>query len=150
MELRSSTRRYSGSGRISIDRVNASRNDLPDRGGGGAATFCTRSAAYQPGLGLLDDADDGFAEEGGDAQDGDREAARVDRHGIGRDQLVKQATLQPLVTNVPSDVGEECLNIFWSLGRLVVEQESMLPHVHHQHGIKAGHVACFMKRNPMI
>src|SRR5688500_20335726 len=57
---------------------------------------------------------------------------------------------QSLVTNIPGYVGEECLDVFRPLCRFVVEQESMLPHVHHQYWIESGYVACFMKRDPVI
>ena len=38
----------------------------------------------------------------------------------------------------------------WPARRFVVEQESMLPNVHHQHWIETRHVARLMKRNPVI
>src|SRR5688500_11095301 len=46
---------------------------------------------------------------------------------------------QSLVTNIPGYVGEECLDVFRPLCRFVVEQESMLPHVHHQYWIESGY-----------
>src|SRR6185503_18789806 len=58
--------------------------------------------------------------------------------------------LQTILNRVPCDVGEESLNVFRSLGGLVVEQKCMLPNVHHEDRREAGDVAGFMQRDPVI
>lgn len=58
--------------------------------------------------------------------------------------------LVALFDHTPIDIREECLNIFRSFRRLVVEQEGVLPDVHHQQGLEASNIANFMQCDPVI
>src|ERR1700674_5627258 len=61
-----------------------------------------------------------------------------------------RALLQSRLNSVPVNVREEGFYILGTLCRFVVEQEGVLPHVHHEHRIETRHVARLVQRDPMI
>src|SRR5882724_11774753 len=50
---------------------------------------------------------------------------------------------------LPVDVGEDRVDVLRPLGRLVVEQVRVLPHVDHEERDEAGYVPHFVERDPM-
>src|ERR1700694_883559 len=64
--------------------------------------------------------------------------------------MLSRTLLQSCLNSVPVNVREEALYILGALCRFVVEQEGVLPHVHHEHWIETRHVARLVQRDPMI
>ena len=57
---------------------------------------------------------------------------------------------EALLAGRPVDVGEERLDVLRPVGRLVVEEEGVLPHVHHEHGDEARDVAHLVQSDPVV
>src|SRR5476651_659817 len=60
------------------------------------------------------------------------------------------ALFQSGLNSVPVNIREEGFYILGPICRFVVEQEGVLPHVHHEHWIETPHVARRVQRDPMI
>src|SRR5207253_2274795 len=58
--------------------------------------------------------------------------------------------LETRLDGPPVDVGEERLDVLRALGRLVVEEEGVLPDVHHDEWREPGHVADLVQRDPVV
>src|SRR5581483_10381477 len=60
------------------------------------------------------------------------------------------ASAQAPIDSLPINVREECLDVLRPVRRLVIENERVLPNVHHEHWVESGDVARLMQREPVI
>ncbi len=58
--------------------------------------------------------------------------------------------LEALLAGPPVYVGEEGLDVLGAVGRRVVADEGVLPHVHHEDGDEAADVARLVQRDPVV
>lgn len=58
--------------------------------------------------------------------------------------LSKRLLEQAFFDGCPIDIAVKSLDVFGSVGRYVIEQESMLPYVHYEQRLEAGNIAFFV------
>src|SRR5205085_2942006 len=70
----------------------------------------------------------------------------LSRAGRARRRVCAQARFD----GGPIYVGEEGFDVLGSFGRFVVQEECVLPHVHHKYRLKARNVAGLVQADPMV
>src|SRR5262245_26948226 len=57
---------------------------------------------------------------------------------------------EPVIDRFPVRVGQEGVDVLWALRRRVVQDEGVLPDVHHEDGGEARHIANLVQRHPVV